>query len=404
MTAANHMTTSTTDANTVPTIERHDLLGPLRSMTGSETAEPVSWGVEKMSGGFGNPVSLGLYRVSGDGRDREQAFRWSLVLKVAQSPSNVGLGDLGGGEDATHWNYWRREHNLYPSDLLSRLPAGLAAPRCFGVADRPGDHYWVWLEEIADDYQGVWPVARYGTAARHLGRLAGAYAGSWQPSGYPWLARATLRQFAGGMRRIAPWSADPASTAQALEHPVFRRLFTEVGRARFAAWVLGIDRLLDALDTLPRTLGHQDAYPTNLMSRRDDTGREVTVLLDWGMAGIAPIGGDLAQLFIGLFQNNAHLTPEETERLVAEPYLQGLREASWIGEDGPALLGFRATSLFRLTFLMLFFLGGPTTGAADTLNSEAHDKLVNDLSRIAQLWNHLAPQMEPLLNGAHRLP
>jgi hypothetical protein len=50
---------------------------------------------------------------------------------------------------------------------------------------------------------------------------------------------------------------------------------------------------------LPLTLGHQDAYPTNLMSRYDDRGQEVTVALDWGWSA-SPIGSDLAQLFIGL--------------------------------------------------------------------------------------------------------
>ena len=99
----------------------------------------IAWQVAPLGGGFGNPVSLGLYRVSGQGHDGGRDFDWSLVLKMVQSPANVGMAQLGGGDDMTHWNYWRREALLHASSLLAGLPPGLEAPRCYGVAERPGD-------------------------------------------------------------------------------------------------------------------------------------------------------------------------------------------------------------------------------------------------------------------------
>ena len=380
----------------LPHIDREDLLAPLARLMGSATAEPLAWRVEQLGGGFGNPVSQGLYRVSGEGHDGERAFDWSLVLKAAQSPANVGMGHLGGGGDATHWNYWRREAFLYQSDLLARLPAGMAAPRFYGAADRPGDVYWLWLEEIADGYGGQWPVARYGLAARHLGRLSGAYLRDWQPAGYPWLGRALLRQFAVDIRTFAPWSADAEQIIAALDHPLCRRLFSAAGRDAFRAILLGYPRLLDELDRLPTTLGHQDAYPTNLMSRMASDGQEVTVALDWGLAGVAPLGSDLAQLFIGLHQNHDGLDAAETQQRLLEDYVQGLRDMDWTGNAADAAFGFVGTTLFRLTFLLVFFLGGPLSNGAE-LSDESLDEMAQNLSRQANLLAVLAPRLDELL-------
>jgi len=385
------------EADTLPSLDRGDLLAPLRRMTGRPAAEALAWRVAQLGGGFGNPVSRGLYRVSGEGRDGENVFHWSLVLKAVQSPANVGMAHLGGGDDVTHWNYWRREAFVYQSDLLARLPAGVAAPRCYGVTEQPGDVYWLWLEAIADEFGGQWPVARYGLAARHLGRLSGAYLAGWTAADYPWLGRSLPRQFAGDLATFAPWSADAASIAAALAHPLCRRLFSAAGQDAFAACLLGYPRLLDALDRLPQTLGHQDAYPTNLMSRRDANGEQITVALDWALAGIAPIGSDMAQLFIGLIENGDDLDLAAAERLALDNYLQGLRDMGWSGDEAAARFGFIATTVFRLTFMLVFFLGGPVAAGPGALADEAQDNLARNLRRQAKLLAFLAPRLGELL-------
>lgn len=384
-------------ASRLPHIDREDLLAPLARLMGSATAEPLAWRVEQLGGGFGNPVSQGLYRVSGQGRDGERAFDWSLVLKASQSPANVGMAHLGGGDDMTHWNYWRREAHLYPSDLLDRLPDGLAAPRYYGLSERPGDVYWLWLEAIADEFGGQWPAERYGLAARHLGRLSGAYLRDWRPEGYPWLGRALLRQFAVDISTFAPWSVDAGQIDAALDHPLSRRLFSDSGRDAFRACLLGYPRLLNALDRLPTTLGHQDAYPTNLMSRRDANGDPITVALDWALAGIAPLGSDLAQLFIGLIQNSDTPDFAAAERLLLGNYIQGLRDEGWTGDEAAANFGFVATTVFRLTFMLVFFLGGPLSGGTEGLADETLEGLAHDLRRQANLLAAFAPRLDQLL-------
>jgi hypothetical protein len=380
--------------NNLPAIEPASLLEPLRRLTNSATAEPMAWQVEQLGGGFGNPVSLGLYRVSGQAMDSECVFSWSLILKAAQSPANVGMPDLGGGDDPAHWNYWRRECRLYPSGLLDRLPPGVAAPCHYGIEDRPGNVFWLWLEEITDSYQGNWPVARYGLAARHLGRLSAVYLTGRQLADYPWLAQSTLRQWLTGPLSIASQLAKSEGLSEFLGHPVLGRLFPGGEVEMLKRCILNIERLLDALDHLPQTLGHQDAYPTNLMSRPGDDGQEETVALDWALAGVAPIGSDLAQLFIGLVQNHEDLPANETEKLVMDGYLAGLIDMSWAGDERNVWFGFAATTLLRLTFLLIFYLqGGSTAEVAEPPAAEATDDLVPQLAALARLLKHLAPQV-----------
>ena len=89
----------------------------------------LHWQVSQLGGGAGNPVSMGLYRFAGSGLDRDERVPWSVILKIIQSPANVGWKNMGEGDDPTHWNYWKREPLVYRSDLLATLPAGVAAPR-----------------------------------------------------------------------------------------------------------------------------------------------------------------------------------------------------------------------------------------------------------------------------------
>jgi hypothetical protein len=130
-----------------------------------------NWQMTQFAGGFGNPVSLGLYRFEGTGQDRDDLVPWSVILKLIQSPANVGWVDMGEGDDPTHWNYWKRETLVYQSDLLEDLPEGMVAPRCFGVVELPGDIAGLWLEDVADSCGGVWSLDRYALTARHLCRF-----------------------------------------------------------------------------------------------------------------------------------------------------------------------------------------------------------------------------------------
>ena len=155
--------------------------------------------MSQLGGGAGNPVSVGLYRFEGTGKEGNESLAWSVILKVLQSPANVGMVNMGEGENQAHWNYWKRELLVYQSGLLEMLPDGMASPRCFGAVEQPGNTAWLWLEDITDSFAGAWSLARYALTARHLGRLNGMF-GTLRPlPTNPWVGANLTQQWGGGI-------------------------------------------------------------------------------------------------------------------------------------------------------------------------------------------------------------
>ena len=52
-------------------------------------------------------------------------------------------------------------------------------------------------------------------------------------------------------------------------------------------------QFLDALDRLPETLCHFDAFRRNLFARRTPDGLGRTVVIDWAFVGIGAVGQDI---------------------------------------------------------------------------------------------------------------
>ena len=86
------------------------------------------WRVNRLDGGAGNPVSLGLFRFEGTGVDQNEWLDWSVILKLIQSPANLGYTNFGEGDDQAHWNYWKREMMVYQSGLARDASRGAECP------------------------------------------------------------------------------------------------------------------------------------------------------------------------------------------------------------------------------------------------------------------------------------
>src|SRR5207247_1642930 len=124
----------------------HTPLAPLvRQVLGEDRAELAAWDAAQIHGGIGS-ASGGVYRVTGTARTVRTAGThpqptrlrpWSLVLKVLRAPV------AGTTYQALAVEGWNREVLTYQSGLLSDLPAGLAAPRCFGIGEG-GSLVWLW--------------------------------------------------------------------------------------------------------------------------------------------------------------------------------------------------------------------------------------------------------------------
>jgi hypothetical protein len=93
-----------------------------------------------------------------------------------------------------------RERLAFTSGLLADLP-GLGAPRCFGAEERADGATWLWLEDVPEAGPSRWPVARYATAARHVGEMNGAYLAGRPLPDHPWLS-------GGYVPYLLGWRAD----------------------------------------------------------------------------------------------------------------------------------------------------------------------------------------------------
>jgi hypothetical protein len=322
----------------VPAIDRAALTGPVRRALGSETAEPEAWSHDLLYGGLG--VALGasaVYRIAGTARDRDGTRPWSLVLKVLRDPTR---GPPPGGAPPDGWD---REVQVYRCGLLDDLPDGLAAPRCYAVEDRPGA-VWLWLEDVADEAGPRWPIARFALAARHLGRLNGAYLAGRPLPDHPWLQRGLLRS------RAADVAGFWAGFDRVRGEPLARRIWPgDLGDRARRLWD-GRDRVLEALDRLPQVFAHGDADRRNLFARHGAGGVDETVAIDWALAGVAPLGGELPPLVTSSVLWSQGVGPGDLGELAdrcLEGYLAGLGDAGWRSDRRLAEAGFAATAALR---------------------------------------------------------
>jgi len=322
-------TTPETQTPQLNAIDKATLTPLVRSALNSATIGVTRWGYEQLHGGFSGGT---IYRFLGEGRDQGRTMRWSLILKI--------LRPVRGGIDRSAGNY-RREADAYQSGWLDDLPGSLVAPRCYGVTDHPDGTCWIWLEDITDVFGARWPLEHYGVVARHLGQFNGAYLVDGPLPAWPWLSSGFLR---GSVARATPVMS---VLRDSLDHPLVRRwLPGDAGERLFRFWEER-ELFMDALDRLPQTLCHLDAFRRNLLARKTATGDCQTVAVDWAFAGRGAIGEELVPLVqASIATSEVEVAQgQELEDIVFEGYLVGLRDAGWRGDPRQVRLGYTAASL-----------------------------------------------------------
>jgi hypothetical protein len=295
-------------------------------LLGDPVAEPVNPRCQRLVGGDGQ--GLGVYRVSGSARVGDQAESWSAIAKVL--PDNAR-------QPPEHWCYSAREVLAYRSGLIADLPAGLDSPKYLADETDSAGRTCLWLEDLGSQDES-WSLERFACAARCLGRFNGAYLTGVAMPQVPWLSRHWLRG----------WLAEAAPAVQTLSahrgDPLVRRVYPPDVMAGIEDLWSNRERLLNALDCLPRTLCHNDAFRRNLVWRG-----EQLVGLDWAFVGPGPIGAELSA-FISATVAFAEVDLVERpafEDAAVSGYLAGLHEVGWQGAADDVWLGYAATSALR---------------------------------------------------------
>jgi hypothetical protein len=327
-------------------IEPAQLEAIVRQSLQCDAFQIQDWKVSQLGGGAGNPVSVGLYRFEGTGKEGDESLAWSVILKILQSPANVGIVDMGEGENQAHWNYWKRELYVYQLGLLEMLPDGMVSPRCFDTVEQPGNTAWLWLEDITDSCAGAWSLERYALTARHLGRLNGTFGTSRPLPTNPWVGANLTQQWGASFQPY--WQSLPWEHHRVLER--YRRANS------FQRLLQEYERFQARLNLLPRTICHGDTYPTNFMSRKLADGREQTVALDWALVNIGPIGDDLGQFVFGAWTNLKEVRREDITQALFDSYIQGLQDSGCYIEPKQVRFGFTASAALRIGLFQIYLL------------------------------------------------
>jgi hypothetical protein len=309
-------------------IDRSELESVLHLALGRELPPDLDWQVTALQGGleFGSTV----YRLQGAAEAGQGLPSWSLILKVIHQDAQY--------DNPQGYRYWKREAEAYRSGLLSKLPGGVAAPLCYQVDTKPDGAAWIWMEDVKDEGGYPWSLEQYSRVARRLGQFNGAYLAGKALPAESWLTQDWLRKY---LAHAAPMVAFVKENPT---HPVVQKMLPGVSRAMtLAVWDERM-RMLQVLDTLPQTFCHQDAFGRNLFIRG-----EGVVAIDWGYAGIAPLGAELAPL-VGVASGLAGVPSSQMQALdqvCFESYLQGLREAGFTPIARQVRLGYTLTVLLR---------------------------------------------------------
>jgi hypothetical protein len=306
------------------------------------------WRARKLEGGMGNPASMGIYRFEGVGSDRHEWLDWSILLKIIQSPANLGYDNYSDNQDPSHWNYWKRELLLYQSGWLETLPEGIRAPGCYDALEIPGNMGGIWLEDVRDSFSGNWPLHRYALAARHLGRLNGIYISRRELPTFPWLSRQRTRQWLNTI----PWQDFP------WDSPMVRQQIPKPGMDDFRSMLDESERFLARLEQLPKTISYGDSNPINFISRRLPRNQEQTVAMNWSQAGIEPIGDDLGQLVYGTYNTLKGYKLRDISETLFISYINGLQDSGCRLDTQLVRFGYVTSAAFRMGLAKLVRLDG----------------------------------------------
>lgn len=319
---------------------------------GSACVELEEWDCRPLAYDVKSLVAQGVYRLRGRARSKGISHPWSVVLKIVRDPAGLeaapGLTLPEDEAPPTNFFYWKREVVAYQSGVLDDLPPGLAAPRCFAVVEAAPRVFWLWLEDLGAPPQ-LWTLDRYRETAHHLGRWNGAYLAGRPLPPQPWLHYDWLASLVGGVGPV--WAAWVAQAPPEWGDPLLRVAVARPTLERIERLRADAPLFLAALERLPRTLCHRDAFPANLFERRGADGQPQAVAIDWAFVGVGAIGEELAPLITMRARPAGGIDRRQVEEVAIDGYMAGLQEAGWSGDIRVVRLGYAATAPLRYSLM-----------------------------------------------------
>jgi hypothetical protein len=269
----------------------------------------------------GRPCLVERVRTAAGSRVRKE-------LRRADLADQAGAAHWASSTDPRHWNYWRREAEVYRDEQLRTSLVGTGLGLAGAEVVEHEDGASLWLEDVVGTAGPGFSVEDHVAAAVAIGRWQG------QPATpRPWQSRRFLREYSTSR----PWDLAVVDDDGAWAQPLIRDTWPGGLREGWTDLLRHRDQLLDVMEQLPRTLCHLDAWVSNAVRRPDGT----VVMLDWAFAGDGAVGEDLGNWLpdavFDLFWPAEQLGALEAACYPA--YLRGLRDRGWQGSDSDARLG-----------------------------------------------------------------
>ncbi|WP_350278400.1 hypothetical protein [Kribbella sp. HUAS MG21] len=181
--------------------------------------------------------------------------------------------------DPRHWNYWRRELEVYRDDELRAQLAdtGLVLPEA--QVDEGPDGAVLLMEDISGTPGTHFSLAEHAALARACGR--------WQArpaAERPWTSHGFLREYS--TTRDVPWQL--MTDAAAWQQPLIRETWPPRLREAWTRLLVHRDALLDLVAALPRARCHLDFWVSNVIQRPSGE----VALFDWAFYGDGALGED----------------------------------------------------------------------------------------------------------------
>ncbi|MEV6413049.1 aminoglycoside phosphotransferase [Kribbella sp. NPDC051718] len=220
-----------------------------------------------------------------------------------------------------HWNYWRREVEVYLDDEVRAQLQGTGLVLPGAEVDELAGGAVLYLEDVAGRAGTDFGLEDHAALARAVGR--------WQARPAvvrPWTSVGFLREYS--TTREVPWGLlhDDAAWRQ----PLVAENWPAGLREGWERVVAQRDELLTIVEQAPRAGCHLDLWVSNAIRRADGE----IALLDWAFCGDGAIGEDIGNhipdAVFDLFWPAERL-PELAETCI-DSYLEGLREGGWRGE------------------------------------------------------------------------
>lgn len=306
-------------------------LNPIvRQILNDDRATVTTWEnvpLHGIAGGVGgNQVML----LHGEALLDEQPVNWQVVLKIITAQPIDSL---------TGPHYWLREVEVYRSGFADSIPGNLFVPKCYRLEQPTENVCWLWLEYVEQTTPDNWDDAAFIRAARYLGQLNGGYLQTNPVPVQAWMSQDWHRR---NLKQIAP-AFENFKTA--MNHPLYQQGFPADSHTSILDMWDKQERYLVALDNVPQTICHYDAFRNNLLVHHDEIA-----IIDWTFVGVGPLGSDIATMLWVSFVFNC-LNAARMDSLyepVFESYLAGLQDAGWDGDVKQVRLGYAVSFPVRV--------------------------------------------------------